>query len=1096
LFSVKIDHAVACSEQADIFVTAEQFKGEIMAKRSDVHKILIIGSGPIIIGQACEFDYSGTQACKALRSMGYEIVLVNSNPATIMTDPGMADVTYIEPLNLKTLTEIITKERPDAILPNLGGQSGLNLSSELYRAGVLEKFGVKIIGVNVDAIERGEDRLAFKATMERLGIEMPRSKTVNTVEDAETVAEELGYPVVIRPAYTMGGTGGGMVYNVEELRVIAARGLAASLVNQILVEESVMGWEELELEVVRDAKNQMITVCFIENVDAMGIHTGDSFCTAPMLTISAELQERLQKYAYDIVEAIEVIGGTNIQFAHDPETGRVVVIEINPRTSRSSALASKATGFPIARVSSLLAGGMTLDEIPYWRDGTLEKYTPSGDYVVVKFARWAFEKFEDAEDKLGTQMRAVGEVMSLGKTYKEAFQKAIRSLEINRYGLGFAKNFNKLSLKELMDRLGFATSERQFLMYEALRKGAGVEELCQKTHIKPWFIDQMRELVELEEEILGYKDRTLPDQLLIKAKKDGFADRYLAQLLNLPEKKIREQRKALGLHQAWEPVPVSGVENAAYYYSTYNAPDRVPVSDRKKIMVLGGGPNRIGQGIEFDYCCVHAALAIRDAGYESIMVNCNPETVSTDYDTSDKLYFEPLTVEDVFSIYEKEKPEGVVVQFGGQTPLNIATELQDMGVKILGTSPETIDLAEDRDRFRHIIRSLNIPQPESGMASTMAEAQEIATKIGYPLIVRPSYVLGGRGMEVVHNEESLKFYVEAAVEISPQRPILIDRFLDNAIEAEADAIADGKDAFVPAVMEHIELAGIHSGDSACVIPPVSIAPKHIETINEYTRKIAVELNVVGLMNIQYAIFENTVYVLEANPRASRTVPIVSKVCNISMARLAMQVMLGKRIADLGLKHRVIPHYGIKEAVFPFNMFPEVDPILGPEMRSTGEVLGISDSYGRSFFKAQEATQVSLPLEGAVLFTIADRDKSAALEAVRLFKELGFEIMTTEGTHYFLEERGIENTPIRKLGYGRPDLVDAIKNKAVNLLVNTPSGRKSSQDSSNIRKAAIKYKVPYITTTAAAVAAAKGIAARRDSAPQVKSLQEYHRQMED
>jgi carbamoyl-phosphate synthase large subunit len=1066
-----------------------------MAKRDDIHKILIIGSGPIIIGQACEFDYSGTQACKALRSMGYEIVLVNSNPATIMTDPGMADATYIEPLNLNTLTEIIAKERPDAILPNLGGQSGLNLSSELYRKGVLDKYGVKVIGVNVDAIERGEDRLAFKATMERLGIEMPRSKTVNTVEDAETVAEELGYPVVIRPAYTMGGTGGGMVYNVEELKVIAARGLAASLVNQILVEESVMGWEELELEVVRDAKNQMITVCFIENVDAMGIHTGDSYCTAPMLTISPELQQRLQKYSYDIVEAIEVIGGTNIQFAHDPRTGRVVVIEINPRTSRSSALASKATGFPIARVSSLLAGGMTLNEIPYWRDGTLEKYTPSGEYVVVKFARWAFEKFVGAEDKLGTQMRAVGEVMSLGKTYKEAFQKAIRSLEINRYGLGFAKNFNKLSLKELMSRLGFATSERQFLMYEALRKGADVTELYAKTHIKPWFIEQMRELVQLEEEILKYKNKTLPDELLIKAKKDGFADRYLAMLLNVPEKKIREQRKALGVHEAWEPVPVSGVEDAAYYYSTYNAPDRVAVSDRKKIMVLGGGPNRIGQGIEFDYCCVHAALAIREAGYESIMVNCNPETVSTDYDTSDKLYFEPLTVEDVLSIYEKEKPEGVVVQFGGQTPLNIATELQEMGVKILGTSPETIDLAEDRDRFRNIIRRLNIPQPESGMASTMAEAQAIAAKIGYPLIVRPSYVLGGRGMEVVHNESALKHYLKAAVEISPERPILIDHFLDNAIEAEADAIADGTDAFVPAVMEHIELAGIHSGDSACVIPPVSIAPKHIETINEYTRKIAIELNVVGLMNIQYAIFENTVYVLEANPRASRTVPLVSKVCNIFMARLAMQVMLGKRIADLGLKHRVIPHYGIKEAVFPFNMFPEVDPILGPEMRSTGEVLGISGSYGRSFFKAQEATQVSLPLEGAVLFTIADRDKSAALEAVRLFKELGFEIMTTEGTHYFLEERGIENTPIRKLGYGRPDLVDAIKNKTVNLLVNTPSGRKSSQDSSDIRKAAIKHKVPYITTTAAAVAAAKGIAARRNKAPEVKSLQEYHKQME-
>jgi carbamoyl-phosphate synthase large subunit len=1065
-----------------------------MAKRDDIHKILIIGSGPIVIGQACEFDYSGTQACKALRSMGYEIVLVNSNPATIMTDPGMADATYIEPLNLKTLTQIIAKERPDALLPNLGGQSGLNLSSELYRAGVLEEYGVQIIGVNVDAIERGEDRLAFKATMEKLGIEMPRSKTVNTVKDAEAVAEDLGFPIVIRPAYTMGGTGGGLVYNIEELRVIAARGLAASLVNQILVEESVLGWEELELEVVRDAKNQMITVCFIENVDAMGVHTGDSYCTAPMLTISPELQERLQKYSYDIVEAIEVIGGTNIQFAHDPKTGRVVVIEINPRTSRSSALASKATGFPIARVSSLLAGGLTMDEIPYWRDGTLEKYTPSGEYVVVKFARWGFEKFKGAEDKLGTQMRAVGEVMSLGKTYKEAFQKAIRSLEINRYGLGFAKNFNRLPLEELMNRLGFATSERQFLMYEALRKGAKVNDLHKKTHIKPWFIEQMREIVELEEKILAYKGQVLPDDLLIQAKKDGFADRYLAMLLNLPEKQIREQRKAVGLHQAWEPVPVSGVEDAAYYYSTYNAPDKVPVSDRKKIMVLGGGPNRIGQGIEFDYCCVHAALAIRDAGYESIMVNCNPETVSTDYDTSDKLYFEPLTVEDVLSIYEKEKPEGVVVQFGGQTPLNIATELEEMGVKILGTSPETIDLAEDRDRFRLIMRKLGIPQPESGMASTMDEAQKIADKIGYPLMVRPSYVLGGRGMEVVQDEESLKYYLEAAVEISPQRPILIDKFLDNAIEAEADAIADGTDAFVPAVMEHIELAGIHSGDSACVIPPVSIAPKHIETISEYTRKIAIALNVVGLMNIQYAIFENTVYVLEANPRASRTVPLVSKVCDISMARIAMQVMLGKRIADLALKHRTIPHYGVKEAVFPFNMFPEVDPILGPEMRSTGEVLGISRSYGRSFYKAQEGTQTPLPLEGSVLFTIADRDKTAALEAVRLFKELGFKIMTTEGTHYFLEERGIENTPLRKLGYGRPDIMDAIKNETINLLVNTPSGRKSAQDSSNIRKAAIKYKVPYITTTAAAVAAAKGIAARRDGEPQVRSLQEYHAEM--
>ena len=1062
-----------------------------MPRRDDINKILIIGSGPIIIGQACEFDYSGTQACKALRSLGYEIVLVNSNPATIMTDPGMADATYIEPLNLKALTEIIAIERPDALLPNLGGQSGLNLSSELHRSGVLEKYGVQIIGVNVDAIERGEDRLAFKETMNRLGIEMPKSQTVNSVQDAEKVAEQLGYPVVIRPAYTMGGTGGGLVYNVEELRTVAARGLSASLVNQILVEESVLGWEELELEVVRDAKNQMITVCFIENVDAMGIHTGDSYCTAPMLTIDADLQKRLQKYSYDIVEAIEVIGGTNIQFAHDPKSGRVVVIEINPRTSRSSALASKATGFPIARVSALLAGGLTMDEIPYWRDGTLEKYTPSGDYVVVKFARWAFEKFEGVEDKLGTQMRAVGEVMSIGKNYKEALQKSIRSLEINRYGLGFAKDFNDQPLEKLMIMLNTATSERQFQMYEALRKGADIQVLSEITHIKSWFIQQMKELVELEEEILTYKGQRLPDDLITRAKKDGFADRYLAGLLDLPEKEIREQRKSLDIVEAWEPVPVSGVENAAYYFSTYNAPDMVDTGNRKKIMVLGGGPNRIGQGIEFDYCCVHAAFAIRDAGYESIMVNCNPETVSTDYDTSDKLYFEPLTVEDVLSIYEKEKPEGIIVQFGGQTPLNIANELADADVKILGTSPETIDLAEDRDHFRQIMRKLGIPQPESGMARTLDEAQQIAEMIGYPLMVRPSYVLGGRGMEVVQDEDMLKHYLEAAVDVSPQRPVLIDKFLDNAIEAEADAIADGTDAFVPAVMEHIELAGIHSGDSACVIPPISIAPKHIETIGEYTRKIAIALNVVGLMNIQYAIFENTVYVLEANPRASRTVPIVSKVCNVSMARLATQVMLGKKLSELGLQQHTIPHYGIKEAVFPFNMFHEVDPVLGPEMRSTGEVLGLSHSFGRAFFKAQEATKVELPTEGSVLFTIADRDKTAALEPVRLFRDLGFRIMTTSGTHQFLKEREIDTIPVKKLGYGRPDLVDAIKSGEINLLVNTPSGRKSSQDSSNIRKAAIKFKIPYITTTAAAIAAAKGIAARKEENPKVRSLQTYH-----
>jgi len=1062
-----------------------------MPRRNDIKKVMIIGSGPIVIGQACEFDYSGTQACKALRSLGYEIVLVNSNPATIMTDPGMADRTYIEPLNLKVMTEIIEKERPDALLPNLGGQTGLNLSSELAKSGVLKKYGVKVIGVNVDAIERGEDRMAFKETMNRLGIGMPRSKTVNTVEDAEKVAGELGYPVVIRPAYTMGGTGGGLVYNIEELRTIAARGLAASLVNQILVEESVLGWEELELEVVRDAKNQMITVCFIENVDAMGVHTGDSYCTAPMLTIAPELQKRLQDYSYKIVEAIEVIGGTNIQFAHDPKTGRVVVIEINPRTSRSSALASKATGFPIAFVSSLLAGGLTLDEIPYWRDGTLEKYTPSGDYVVVKFSRWAFEKFKGVEDRLGTQMRAVGEVMSIGKTYKEAFQKAIRSLEINRHGLGFAKDFNKKPLTELMNMLSIPSSERQFLMYEALRKGADIQELYEKTHIKPWFIQQMKELMELEEEILKYKGRMLPDDIFVRAKKDGFADRYLSKLLDIPEKNIRQKRISLGLAEAWEPVPVSGVENAAYYYSTYNAPDKVSVSSKKKIMVLGGGPNRIGQGIEFDYCCVHAAFAIRDAGLESIMVNCNPETVSTDYDTSDKLYFEPLTVEDVLSIYEKEKPEGVIVQFGGQTPLNIANQLAEAGVKILGTSPETIDLAEDRDRFRKVMRNLGIPHPESGMASNLGEALEIAKKIEYPLMVRPSYVLGGRAMEIVLDDEMLEQYIAAAVDVSPERPILIDKFLENAIEAEADAISDGKDAFVPAVMEHIELAGVHSGDSACVIPPVSIPPKHLETIIEYTRRIALELKVVGLMNIQYAIAENTVYVLEANPRASRTVPLVSKVCNIPMAGIATKIMLGKRLPDFGLYNKTFPHFGVKEAVFPFNMFPEVDPVLGPEMRSTGEVLGMADCFGLAYFKSQEATQLSLPLEGTVLITVADKDKPGIIEPARRFRDMGFRIVATEGTHKFLSKYGIESELIFKLGHGRPDIVDAIKNGEIRLVVNTPGGKSAKEDDSYIRKAAIKYKVLNITTASATMAAAKGIEARRKGKAAIRSLQEYH-----
>lgn len=1062
-----------------------------MPKRQDIHRLMIIGSGPIVIGQAAEFDYSGTQACKALRKLGYEIVLVNSNPATIMTDPGMADATYIEPLNVKRLTEIIEKERPDALLPNLGGQSALNLSMELSKKGVLEKYGVTVIGVQLDAIERGEDRIAFKESMKKLGIEMPRSEPAYSVDEAVNIAKKLGFPVVIRPAYTMGGTGGGLVYNVEELKAVAGRGISASLVGQILVEESVLGWEELELEVVRDAKNQMITVCFIENVDAIGVHTGDSFCVAPMLTISRELQERMQKYAYDIVEEIGVIGGTNVQFAHDPKTGRVVVIEINPRTSRSSALASKATGFPIALVSAMLAAGLTLDEIPYWRDGTLDKYTPSGDYVVVKFPRWAFEKFKGAEDKLGTQMKAVGEVMSIGKNYKEAMQKAIRSLEIGRYGLGFAKNFNQLPLNDLLGMLVEPSSERQFIMYEALRKGATIEQLHRLTHIKSWFIEQMQELVLLEEEVLKHRNCVLPDDLLARVKKDGFSDRYIGKLLQVPEKEIRKRRLSLGVKEGWEPVPVSGVENAAYYFSTYNAEDKTTSSDRQKVMILGGGPNRIGQGIEFDYCCVHAAFALRDMGYETIIVNCNPETVSTDYDTSDKLYFEPLTVEDVLSIYQKENPLGVIVQFGGQTPLNIAGELAEAGVRILGTSLDTIDLAEDRDRFRKIMEKMGIPMPESGMASNLSEARAIAGRIGYPLMVRPSYVLGGRGMEVVHDDEMLRRYILAAVEITPEKPILIDKYLNNATEAEADAISDGTDVFVPSVMEHIEYAGIHSGDSACVIPTISISEDNLKTISDYTGKIARELNVVGLMNIQYAIADSRVYVLEANPRASRTVPIVSKVCNISMARLATEIVMGKSVIR-DLTTAKIPHFGVKEAVFPFNMFHEVDPLLGPEMRSTGEVLGIAASFGLAYYKAQEATQMVLPASGTVLISVREQDRPAALEVARKFVSLGFNILATEGMNRYLNQNGVPSAYIKKLHEGRPNILDSMTNREINLIINTPIGRLGEIDDSYIRKAAIKYKIPYITTLAAAMASVKGIEAYRQvKTADIKHLQAYH-----
>ncbi len=1073
-----------------------------MPQRTDIHKVLIIGSGPIIIGQACEFDYSGTQACKALRSLGYEIVLVNSNPATIMTDPEMADVTYVEPLNVERLEQIIAKERPDALLPNLGGQSGLNLASELYKEGILDKYNVKVIGVQVDAIERGEDRIEFKKTMNMLGIEMARSQVAYSVEEGLEIADKLGYPVVLRPAYTMGGAGGGLVYNKEELKVVMARGLQASLVHQVLVEESILGWEELELEVVRDKDNNMITVCFIENVDPMGIHTGDSFCTAPMLTISQEVMDRLQEQAYKIVEHIGVIGGTNVQFAHDPVSDRIIVIEINPRTSRSSALASKATGFPIALVSAKLATGLTLADLPCGKYGTLDKYVPDGDYVVVKFARWAFEKFKGVEDKLGTQMRAVGEVMSIGKTYKEAFQKAVRSLEKGRYGLGHVSNFYDLSKKELLSKLMVPSSERHFIMYEALRKGATIDEVHEITKVKRYFIEQMKELVDEEEALLKFKGSLPTDEMLTQAKWDGFSDKYLSEILEIPEDDIRNKRIELGVEEAWDGVHVSGTEDSAYYYSTYNAPDNDPVKeDKPKVMILGGGPNRIGQGIEFDYCCVHAAKSLKKLGFETIIVNCNPETVSTDYDTSDKLYFEPLTLEDVLSIYKKEKPVGVIAQFGGQTPLNLAADLKKNGVNILGTSPEVIDLAEDRDLFRGMMDKLGIPMPESGMATTVEEAKTIANKIGYPVMVRPSYVLGGRGMEVVYDDVAMTEYMNAAVGVTPDRPILIDRFLNHALECEADAISDGTHAYVPAVMEHIELAGIHSGDSACILPSQHIWPEHLETIKDYTRRIAEEMHVVGLMNMQYAIENEKVFVLEANPRASRTVPLVSKVCGVSMVPIATDIitseLTGRPSPIPNMKERVIPYFGVKEAVFPFNMFQEVDPVLGPEMRSTGEVLGIAKTPGLAFYKAEEGAQATLPISGTALISVNNKDKFEVVSVARALYSTGFKLMATGGTCDLIEQAGIPVKRVKKLYEGRPNILDYMTNGKIQLIINSPIGKESAHDDSYLRKSAIKYKIPYITTMAAAKAAAEGIArVKSHYKGSVRSLQEWHSLIKD
>ena len=1072
-----------------------------MPKREDIKKVLIVGSGPIVIGQACEFDYSGTQACKALKELGYEVVLVNSNPATIMTDPNTADITYIEPLNVKRLEEIIAKERPDSLLPSLGGQTGLNLTMELSKAGILAKYNVEVIGINLEAIERGEDRIIFKETMEKIGVDMPKSIPAYTVEEAEKIANDLGYPVVVRPAYTLGGTGGGLVYNATELRKVASNGITASLINQVLIEESVAGWEELELEIVRDSKGQIITVCFIENIDPMGVHTGDSFCAAPMLTISEDVQKRLQKHAWDIAHSVGVTGGTNVQFAHDPKTDRIVIIEINPRTSRSSALASKATGFPIAYISAKLAAGLTLDEIPHYKFGTLDKYVPNGDYVVIKFARWAFEKFPQEEDKLGTQMKAVGEVMSIGATYKEALLKAIRSLENGRFGLGNVKEYKEKSLDELRNLLYTPSSQRQWIMYEALKKGMTVDELHNITKIKHYFIEQMKEIVDLENQIESYTIVSIPDNVLYRAKKDGFSDKYIADLLKTKEKVVRERRHDIGVRPVYLPIWVSGVKkdektgysSACYYYSTYNRDEGEQAADnnKKKVMVLGSGPNRIGQGIEFDYCSVHAAFAMKEAGYETIIVNCNPETVSTDYDTSDRLYFEPLTVEDVIEIYNFEKPMGAIVQFGGQTPLNIAKKLQSAGVNMLGTKPEVIASVEDRELFARLMDKLNIRMPEAGTASSIDEVESIASGIGYPVIIRPSYVLGGRGMAIINNAQELKDYISKDIEISEDKPLLIDRFLNNALECEADALCDGKEAFVPAIMEHIELAGVHSGDSACVIPPVRLTEHQKELIETYMKKIAIELGVVGLINVQFAVENNVIYVLEANPRASRTVPIVSKVSGIPMAKVATLLMEGRSLASFNLKKPEFDFYAVKQAVLPFNKFSNTDPVLGPEMKSTGEVMGIADTFEYAYYKAEESSGLCMPLKGTVLLS-CDKKDDKLLETAKVLESIGFKIIATGGTHNFLQSNNIKSEFIFKESEGRPNITDLIINGELNLIIDTPGSRSLKSDGALIRKSAVKYNIPYVTTIDAALAAANGIKAAQTAVSRLRSLQEINR----
>jgi carbamoyl-phosphate synthase large subunit len=1067
-----------------------------MPRRTDIKSILIIGSGPIVIGQACEFDYSGSQACKALREEGYRVILVNSNPATIMTDPDMADRVYIEPLTPEILEEIIKVERPDTILPTIGGQTALNLATIISERGILDKYSVELIGADYKAIRKAENREDFKAAMENIHLEVPRSGLAHNMDDAKLVAKEIGFPLIIRPSFTLGGTGAAVAYNIEEFKTLALRGLESSMTSEILIEESVIGWKEYELEVMRDKKDNVVIICSIENFDAMGVHTGDSVTVAPAQTLTDKEYQAMRDAAIMIIREIGVeTGGSNIQFAIHPDTGRMTIIEMNPRVSRSSALASKATGFPIAKIAAKLAVGYALDEIPNdITKKTPASFEPTIDYCVVKIPRFTFEKFKGADETLTVQMKSVGEAMAIGRTFKEALQKGFRSLEVGVYGIIDERLSGIDDPLFIKQKLITPNKDRVFYIRHALRAGIDINEIYELTGIDRWFLKNIEEIVQFEAEIAGQDN--LSEELMLSAKKLGFSDRQIGALISKNENEIRTERINMGIKSVFKLVDTCAAEFEAYtpyYYSTYETEDESRVSDRKKIMILGGGPNRIGQGIEFDYCCVHAAFALKALGYETIMVNSNPETVSTDYDTSDKLYFEPLTFENVLDIAEREKPDGVVVQFGGQTPLNLAVPLQKSGVPIIGTTPESIDIAEDRDKFKSLLKKLNLTQPENGIAISFQEAKEVANTIGYPVVVRPSYVLGGRAMEIVYTDSDLMNFMEKAAEASPDKPILIDKFLEDAIEIDVDAVADGESCVVAGIMEHIEEAGIHSGDSACALPPYSLDDEAIEKIKTYTYMLAKELNVIGLMNIQYAVRNDVIYILEVNPRASRTIPFVSKATGIQWAKVAVKLMVGLKLKDLGIDKEVeIAHVAVKESVFPFNKFYGVDTILGPEMKSTGEVMGIDINFGAAFLKAQLGAGQNLPASGNVLLSVKNKDKRNVVFIAKKLSDLGFKIFATKGTGKVLVNSGINVTFVNKVSEGRPHIVDMIKNSELQFIINTPSGRHPMQDEISIRSSAVQYKIPYTTTLSGAQAMVNAIEHIKKGGLQVKALQDYYK----